>query len=602
MIGRGIPWVAVVLAAWVAAPSAVWCSEPAGDSALAAQLGDPAHGVDLASLPDARGDRLKPGGAGPSLLGRYTERFEGLRRNIEWVSRVARAIDAERLERPAWLNDQFRFVDERLGRLERMAANVFASVDSPSWRELRDTRTAAARLAASPSRRAPGNDTNPTIVEEKESGQVEGRVTDSARGKGLKGLLVIIFTQTDPQYPLKQVRTDSGGMYRLRGLAAGTYFIEVMDISKKPVYAGEVYDNLPWHVGAYGTPVRLGDGVTVGGINFALDRGAQIRGTVSDAWTGRPLGKVGVEVYLPRVGRAPGWPMWLGMTNGQGKFDSRYTPLNPIVHRLWFYAPSGYVDEGYDDVLIYPGPEYKRLTPIPLEPGKTYSFDIDLQPDTKSSYISGQIYDATSKSTTPGGVTVEVTDLVYGGVLGVTTTDRSGYYRVGPGWSGIYGVTARPDFSTGYAVQVYKNRGEGADFTPVVCAPEAETGGIDFPLVRWGGISGRILDKDGKYPLFGINVVVIYKPEPSPRPVYIPLQTDEDGLFACYGLNPQQNYRAFTCGASDYHYTDQMYKNIPCEEDECDCGSFEWDWTVGTPITVRPGEMATDINFLLAKR
>lgn len=561
----------------------------------------------LFQIVDEDGNTFRLGDARASLLAGLKRDLSSLESQLTHLSAVTWAIDGEGLERPSWIGAELRSIDMQIARLDTQASNISLDADGLTRRHLRDVRSTVRRLTAPPARcEQPGDLTVTTTgidAGPATGGTITGTVVDAATGRALQDILLTAYTKGD-LVTAKKTRTDAAGAYALGGLAAGAYFVEAFDPAPSPIYAPEVYQDVPTHAIRAGMPVVVKAGRTTSGIDFGLDRGGRITGTVVDAATRAPLSGVYALLYVPRFGKVSGYGI-VFRVDAQGKFDTRTMAgaLTPgLEYRMWLNAPPGYVDEGYDNIFGRPGPEYKRLTPIILRPGQTKNLEVDLSVDSQTAYISGVVTDRATSTPLPG-VEIQVSDTVSGLPMGAATTDAAGFYRAGPFWAGAYGLMALPDFSTGYAYQVYENRGWGAYFTPVSGIPEREVGNIDFALDRWGGIEGKVSDQVTHRPLEGIIVNVIYDPEPSLAPYYIPTGTGADGRFVFYTLNPQDGYRVYSENGIERGYVDEMYKNIPCDDAGCGPDNPNWDWTVGAPITVRSGPPPTkNINFALSKR
>jgi hypothetical protein len=104
------------------------------------------------------------------------------------------------------------------------------------------------------------------------------------------------------------------GAYQISGLPGGTYYVRaiapLLDSIYPPLrgYVDQVYNNIPCLncPATAGTPVVIGGGSTLAGIDFALSTGGVITGMVTDITTGVGLPNVAVEAYASdgRLGRA----------------------------------------------------------------------------------------------------------------------------------------------------------------------------------------------------------------------------------------------------------------------------------------------------------
>ncbi len=123
---------------------------------------------------------------------------------------------------------------------------------------------------------------------------IAGRVT-STSGAPLANVLVTIQDANDVQFG--GAFTDVDGIYRAAGLAPGSHFART---ASSAGFLDELYDNRPCPNGscqvASGTPIVVGAGQSVNGVNFALAPGGTIGGTVRNEF-GEPLPGALVTIF-----------------------------------------------------------------------------------------------------------------------------------------------------------------------------------------------------------------------------------------------------------------------------------------------------------------
>ncbi|MCP4664664.1 MAG: hypothetical protein GY856_55480 [bacterium] len=130
-------------------------------------------------------------------------------------------------------------------------------------------------------------------------GAVSGTVTDAVTGDAVWRIHVAIWA-ADGSFVASD-RTDEWGYYTVEGLSAGSHFATTVSSGE---YLDELYDGLPCPGEGFGTcdptagtPIAVGLSATTAGIDFALDRGGTIAGSVTDAETGIPIPSLKVEVW-----------------------------------------------------------------------------------------------------------------------------------------------------------------------------------------------------------------------------------------------------------------------------------------------------------------
>jgi hypothetical protein len=127
-------------------------------------------------------------------------------------------------------------------------------------------------------------------------GRIAGTVTDAATGLPIAGATVL-FLDPGPNVPFSSAVTDASGHYISDGgSATGTVYVGAIAIG----YQAEMYDNIKCPALNCDPPVPANVAVTLGAttnnIDFALDPGGRISGTVTNA-NGTPLANVEVRTF-----------------------------------------------------------------------------------------------------------------------------------------------------------------------------------------------------------------------------------------------------------------------------------------------------------------
>ncbi len=167
-------------------------------------------------------------------------------------------------------------------------------------------------------------------------GQITGTITASAGG-GISTAGVSIFDLTGEH--VSDVGVDSNGNYSSTGLLPGDYFVRTWNDQG---FIDTLWDNIVC-LGCNptsGNPVSVVIG-TDSLVNFSLDAGARITGTVTSG--GNPLPNINVQIYFPNGQWANGVN-----TNADGTYSSTGLPDGDYVVRTW--NDQGFIDELYDGI------------------------------------------------------------------------------------------------------------------------------------------------------------------------------------------------------------------------------------------------------------
>jgi hypothetical protein len=133
-------------------------------------------------------------------------------------------------------------------------------------------------------------------------GSISGIVTAAATGNPLSSLGVQIFRQSGSGVQIVVATgNSSNAAYVLAGLDAGTYYVLAVDLREPIQYAGRVLGGSSCTACTAaeimaGTPITVAAGASVTGQNLALDRGATLTGTITDATTGASIASQGLRV------------------------------------------------------------------------------------------------------------------------------------------------------------------------------------------------------------------------------------------------------------------------------------------------------------------
>lgn len=123
------------------------------------------------------------------------------------------------------------------------------------------------------------------------TGSISGTVTDASTGLGIHRCMVIAF-RADTHGMAGFAPCSPTGSYQLSSLSPRSYFVYVQSQETDPSYLDEYYDDQivwsltgPWSTWPV-TPVAVVAGQDTGGVDFELDRGGSISGSVAASGSG----------------------------------------------------------------------------------------------------------------------------------------------------------------------------------------------------------------------------------------------------------------------------------------------------------------------------
>ncbi|MCI0611849.1 carboxypeptidase regulatory-like domain-containing protein, partial [bacterium] len=363
--------------------------------------------------------------------------------------------------------------------------------------------------------------------------------------------------------------TDGTGHYSVGGLTDGTYYARTYGYD---TYIDELYDDIicePYCNPTTGTPIILSGSATV---DFALELGGSISGTITDSSTSAPIPDVYIQIY-----NSNGSSVAYGYSDSSGN----YTVTGPLAGDYYAttYNYDNYIDEVYDDHPCEPDCNPLSGDPITVTAGQnTSAIDFALSP---GGIISGTITD--SATSNPIDSYVYVYDSS-GNYISSGFTDGSGNYQVGGLLTGNYFVLTSN--TAGYIDELFDNipcyQGNCGPTSgdPVSVIEGSTTPGIDFALDIGGSFSGQVSGDGIPLPYSSVNVF-------DSEGFYIAYgYADESGNYSVTGLL-DGNYYATTYNY--YGFVNELYDDFPCQKG-CDT-------TQGTPISVTIGSNTPGIDF-----
>ena len=406
-----------------------------------------------------------------------------------------------------------------------------------------------------------------------------GRVTDSD-GAPLSSVSIDVRTASGGFLFGSSTVTDTTGNYLTRsGLPPGTYYLSTFNNLGA---VDELYNNIPCPRGncspsiGTGTAFEITGPGTTSDINFVLDRGGSVSGTVRDSG-GQPIQSASITIF-----DTAGFSASFASTNGQGVYTASGLPTGTYFVRV---TTSQAIAELYDDIPCFSCTSTTGAGVNVTGGSTTTGIDFVLE---QGGRVSGTITDANTGQTL-ASVSVSIVNQVGTGVS--SSSSNQGTYSTATGLpTGTY--YARTSNSLGYVDEIYNDvpcAGSACSSlttsrgTPFTVTAGSAVSNINFALVPGGSITGTVTGVDTNAPLANVGVQIFDSGGRSVRSS----TTNSAGQYSVTGL-PAGNYFALTFNSLGY--INERHDNTPC----VGCRA-----TDGTPIAVTLGA-ATTVNFALA--
>lgn len=403
-----------------------------------------------------------------------------------------------------------------------------------------------------------------------ERGSVSGTVTEAATGQEVPNARVRLYADDGTLVMFDGV---AGTTYLLSGIFPGTYYVEVRE-STNLVHEG--YDDihclgdcdLPL------TPVAVALNSETTGIDFALEEGGVVKGTVTNSANATPV-QAAVEIY-----DSAGTLRESTVADATGLYKIKGVPTGSYYLRA---RRIGYRSEVYDDIECDEGCDVTIGAPVAAALGATTN-GIDFALDPLGS-ISGQVTRSAGGAGIPN-VVVEVFDSA-GDLVTEAYTDESGSYLTDWLPVGTYYARTTESLSATFVHQLHAGMSCHGGCDPTTGTPIPVTSGsnasVDFALERLGEIAATI--------------EAAIEATESPGSLHVDVY-DAIGQFVGEA-GSSEDYRLSGLEAGTYYaiahsstglYDSELYEEMPCNG--CDP-------TTGTPIVVAL-DTVTPISFTLA--
>lgn len=472
-----------------------------------------------------------------------------------------------------------------------------------------------------------------------------GQILDSVSSVPVETLRVNLFSTTDPtEYWYFYTEYDGLGNYTVRGIPQGNYKVYLEpDSSVSNEYVPKIYNNIPCNLcstmvfNGAGDVVAMTNGVNTGGINFGLQKGASVAGSiVNGAYPAETLEEFAL-IYLFNETNRVVTSQFLYGTNNDPMFTGDYK-IGGLLPGTYF-AQGGdlgrefFQRELYDDIRCPWSGCDRGAGGVPIVLGATEQrtgIDFNLEYGGK---ISGTVTDMVTGDPISSPLETQYVQFydAAGLVAGGADIFADGTYlsrrALPPGtYSVRTGTMFNAVFNTPYVMEKYDSSGNidcpgvTCDLTagnvvvpnyvrqmprdPVAEAAAATVTGIDFALSTAFSFSGTITEIGSPNPIPDVHVLVFDDNGDFANWA----TTDAMGDFTVSGL-PAGTYYALTNNGSNLPFMgfypeevggwiDILFDGTPCPGSACDV-------TTGDPIVLggAPGiEGSTDpfLDFSLS--
>jgi hypothetical protein len=408
---------------------------------------------------------------------------------------------------------------------------------------------------------------------------------------------------------IAQAETADDGTYSLSGINPAEYAVCIVDSSD--VYLDICYNSMP--ISADGTmnftPVTLADGQALTGIDFSMQTGATLSGTLHDSYFNVPIADapIALTLYSPQQNQV----VTATITTGpDGDFA-----LNGLASGS-YYLEAGeyfgtYMTNGAYNFQLYGGGEctglisqfapcpFASATLIDISAAVRANIDFDLFPRY---VVTGKVTDAQT-GTGIAGVTINSCDNpseFLPSLSGTTTTDANGNYALAHvvGAQTFVAATDAPGYPTVLwpnAVMPYFSCASTSfyDGTQLnFSAPDQVLTDVNFSLPHGAVITGGVNSID--VPFLPVSSTLgVYKSDGQTAQLAMTVKSTANGGYAATGLAPGNYYVA----AYFDNQTDcQLFDAVPCT---AGWTPANMDVSNATPITLGDGEEKDDVDFLL---
>jgi hypothetical protein len=426
------------------------------------------------------------------------------------------------------------------------------------WQNTTDSASAAP-VTASPGTATTG--INAALVV---GATISGHITDASSGQPLgptNGVCVDV-NDLNGNYAASTCDVNADGTYSVGGLQDGQYTVQA---SADGGYLDQYYNNVIDPLQA--TAVATTTASPAVGIDFAMNPGATISGTVTAAPGGGALAGQCVEVYA-QGGSTSNW-LDRNCTDSQGHYQ--LSGLAPGGYLVKFDGGKGYLSQYYDSMSTA-----ADATTVQVSSYGQSVTDISAALTT-GGVISGTIVDGGTSQPLEGACAHIFSASNLKSAVGQGCADSSGNYAAGGLASGTYVVKFTDD---GYTPKYYQDASTAQTADLIHVTAGTTTSDVNAGLVAGGTIRGVVTDAATGSPIVDGSLCVTARRSGSSQRTTT-CNVGSDGSYTITGL---------TTGRYDVYFEDDAGGYV----EQAFGGSY--DSYVGQLVSVTAGQPTTGID------
>lgn len=412
---------------------------------------------------------------------------------------------------------------------------------------------------------------------------ISGTVTESDGVTPIANLTLVAALDACSWNQSRSVYSDANGDYALTGLPPTDIYVNACPrCDNLGLYLDE------WWDGASGTndcndalAFSLSAGQQVTGIDFLLDEGGRIVGTVTSSLDA-PLEQVSVSSY-----GALCWNQGVGgdNTNATGAFSMVVPAGDYFVWADPSSMTSGMYASQWWDGSVDGTTDCASAVAVSVTSGQDATVDFDL---VEGATISGVVTEADGVTPIPN-LWVRVREHATGYFMSQTQTDATGNYTARGVYPGTFTVDACSSCSgLEFVDEIWNDQGgtyQWNEATPLTLIAGQNLPNIDFQLDLPGSISGTITSQSGPA-IEGVQVQ--FYTNACSWQHWGTVSTDAGGQFTMEGLPPGDIYVYACASCAGLNFLDEWWNDVT------DCNN-------ASPVTVSSGQNTPNVDFVLGQ-